>query len=53
MRELNLAWAELTDEAIGVVCERLPGSIEQLNFSGTRELIAMNDESECIAGVRC
>uniref|UniRef100_A0A183BMS2 F-box domain-containing protein n=1 Tax=Globodera pallida TaxID=36090 RepID=A0A183BMS2_GLOPA len=43
--ELNLSWAEVDDEAMLTICQRMPSGIRKLNLSGFRQLPSLNDEN--------
>lgn len=39
LRELNIAWTNLSSKCIKYICSHLPESLDRLNFSGCRKLI--------------
>uniref|UniRef100_A0A915EGM7 F-box domain-containing protein n=2 Tax=Ditylenchus dipsaci TaxID=166011 RepID=A0A915EGM7_9BILA len=41
--ELNIGWADFSNETISIACGLFPPSLEKLSFSGTRDLSEMND----------
>jgi len=53
LEELNLAWANHTNDTLRVVFETLPESMRRLNLSGTRDLVAMNDDAVEMVCERC
>lgn len=49
LEELNLAWANHTNDTLRVVCETLPQSVRRLNLSGTRDLAEMSDDGRSLS----
>lgn len=46
IEELNIGWINPTNELISTIISLLPNSLKRLNFSGTKDREAMNDESK-------
>jgi len=53
LKEFSIAWAELDSEALDSVFTLLPSTLLRLNFSGFRDIKAMNDKNIAILIKNC